>query len=101
EAAGALVAHDWPGNVRELEHVIERAVVLGRGAEIASADLPAPRRIEPVFQGAILPVRELQRRYAAWALAQQGAHKGKTAAALGIDEKTLASWLARGQDLPL
>ena len=94
EAAEALVAYDWPGNVRELEHIIERAVVLGRSPDIARADLPPARKVEPVFQGQILPVRELQRRYAAWALAQNGGHKGKTAAALGIDEKTLAAWLA-------
>jgi hypothetical protein len=27
-----LTAYDWPGNVRELQHVIERAVILGREA---------------------------------------------------------------------
>jgi transcriptional regulator with GAF, ATPase, and Fis domain len=26
-----LQAYDWPGNIRELQHVIERAVILGRG----------------------------------------------------------------------
>jgi formate hydrogenlyase transcriptional activator len=31
----ALYAHDWPGNVRELQHVLERAVILTRGAELA------------------------------------------------------------------
>ncbi len=30
----------WPGNIRELENVIERIVVLSRGAEIAVSDLP-------------------------------------------------------------
>ena len=30
----------WPGNVRELENVVERAVVLARGARIETADLP-------------------------------------------------------------
>jgi len=30
-----LEAHDWPGNVRELQHMIERAVILTRGAELA------------------------------------------------------------------
>jgi DNA-binding NtrC family response regulator len=30
----ALEAHDWPGSVREREHVIERAVILSRGAEL-------------------------------------------------------------------
>ena len=30
----------WPGNIRELENVIERIVVLARGDEITSGDLP-------------------------------------------------------------
>jgi len=34
-AMNALEAHDWPGNVRELQHLIERAVILTRGAELA------------------------------------------------------------------
>ena len=41
EALGKLSAYDWPGNVRELANVIERAVVLGQGPEIAPHDLPA------------------------------------------------------------
>jgi DNA-binding NtrC family response regulator len=39
DALEALLAHPWPGNVRELEHVVERAVVLADGTEIALADL--------------------------------------------------------------
>lgn len=35
-----LMAYDWPGNVRELENVVERAIVIGKGAEIVSEDLP-------------------------------------------------------------
>jgi formate hydrogenlyase transcriptional activator len=31
----ALQAYDWPGNVRELQHVIERAVILTRGHQLA------------------------------------------------------------------
>jgi formate hydrogenlyase transcriptional activator len=30
----ALSEYHWPGNVRELENVIERAVILSRGAEL-------------------------------------------------------------------
>lgn len=30
-----LAAHDWPGNVRELQNVIERAVIVSDGAELA------------------------------------------------------------------
>ncbi|MGK4002081.1 sigma 54-interacting transcriptional regulator [Sorangium sp. So ce1036] len=34
-------AYAWPGNVRELRNVIERAVVMARGALIDEEDLPA------------------------------------------------------------
>ncbi|HET7131146.1 MAG TPA: sigma-54 dependent transcriptional regulator [Gammaproteobacteria bacterium] len=38
-ALSALRRYSWPGNVRELSHVIERAVLMARGAQIAPADL--------------------------------------------------------------
>jgi len=41
-AMESLRAHDWPGNIRELENAIERAVVLGNGPEIQTADLAIP-----------------------------------------------------------
>jgi DNA-binding NtrC family response regulator len=35
-----LIRHRWPGNVRELENVIERGILVSKGAEITVADLP-------------------------------------------------------------
>jgi DNA-binding NtrC family response regulator len=40
EALRPLMSYSWPGNVRELENVIERAVVLSSGTEIALDLLP-------------------------------------------------------------
>src|SRR5439155_10238497 len=37
EAMQRLMAYPWPGNVRELENVIERAVILSPGPELAVA----------------------------------------------------------------
>jgi formate hydrogenlyase transcriptional activator len=31
----SLAAHDWPGNVRELQNLVERAVIVGEGEELA------------------------------------------------------------------
>ena len=45
------------------------------------------------FRGAILPLKELERRYAFWALAQTGGHRSMTAEKLGVDRKTLRKWL--------
>jgi transcriptional regulator with GAF, ATPase, and Fis domain len=38
-ALDALSAYEWPGNVRELQHVLERAVILGRGKTLELGEL--------------------------------------------------------------
>ena len=44
-AERALLGYAWPGNVRELSHVIERAVLMSRAAEIGDLDFSfAPTR---------------------------------------------------------
>lgn len=40
ETLAALEQHAWPGNVRELENVIQRALVVAKGAAILPSDLP-------------------------------------------------------------
>jgi DNA-binding NtrC family response regulator len=44
DAAKALLGYPWPGNVRELSHVVERAVLIGGGAQIQSGDLMLERQ---------------------------------------------------------
>jgi len=39
DSMALLAAHPWPGNVRQLENVIERAVLMARGALLEPADL--------------------------------------------------------------
>ena len=39
EAQQRLYAHPWPGNVRQLNHVLRRAIALGRDTSISSSDL--------------------------------------------------------------
>jgi two-component system response regulator HydG len=103
-APGALAAlgrRAWPGNVRELANVVEKLVLFGRAEEVALDELPSETRpgiegaaAEPAeFRGAIVPMRELERRYAVWAVAQTGGHRGKAAEQLGVDPKTLRKWL--------
>ena len=97
-AMASLLDHAWPGNVRELAHLLERLVLLSRGPEVDVAELPETVRGDVGAHGVVLtdeivPVREMQRRYAAWALKKCDGHRGRTAQALGIDMKTLAKWL--------
>ena len=94
--------HDWPGNLRELSHAIERAVVLGTGPEGDFSGLVRASRDRnsspPLTLGSeVLPIRVMQRRYAAWALERLHGHRGRTAERLGVDAKTLAKWLGGGE----
>ena len=105
-----MLDYRWPGNVRELAHLVERLVLLGRAPEVTLDDLPTHLRDGggggPSFAGEVIPMREVQRRYAVWALKACGGHRGRTAERLGIDPKTLARWLeepaegARGAGQP-
>jgi two-component system response regulator HydG len=98
-AMRTLTDYPWPGNVRELEHAVNRAVLMSKDDSIEISSLPsaitnAPTPDMPSFSGAVMPIRELQRRYSAWALDQMGGRKMLTCEKLGIDSKTLAKWLS-------
>jgi len=98
-AMDALSSYSWPGNVRELEHLVERLVLLCREDEVSLGDLPKSitdsraEVAEPNFGERVIPIREMQRRYAVWALERLGGAKMATCEALGIDSKTLSKWL--------
>jgi len=99
-ARRAMREFTWPGNVRELEHVIERLTLLCPDGVATLEDLPksltsaAAHPAEIHFGGQVIPMRELQRRYVAWALQQLGGAKMATCERLGIDAKTLKRWLS-------
>lgn len=107
EALRKLAEHPWPGNVRELENVIRRAIVLAGGVrEIAAVHVSfdaAVRVIAPTATD-----REMDQRSGRLAdiafrseadailetLAHYRGHRARTAARLGISERTLRYRLA-------
>ncbi|HEU4405461.1 MAG TPA: sigma 54-interacting transcriptional regulator [Polyangiaceae bacterium] len=106
EQAARLEAYGWPGNVRELEHVVERAIIRGRGLAFELEPLAGPgrragaRRAAPPEPDAILTdaeLRALERRNLERALERAGGRvygEGGAAALLGVKPTTLASRLA-------
>lgn len=107
QALALLGTHAWPGNVRELENVIRRAILLAGdepriGSEHIVFDKPvrpvsAPVQPSALHQEApslsdIAFQSEAQAILAA--LDAQGGHRARTAAALGISERTLRYRLA-------
>jgi len=91
-ALAALEAYGWPGNVRELQHAIERAVILAKDEEIEPDDLPpevvggGPVATTPPAGGSL---EGMERQHIVATLRQVGGHRGKAAALLEIDPKTL------------
>ena len=92
-ALALLESYAWPGNVRELLHAIERAVILAKGDEIEPGDLPpevAGAAAVPVAATATAASLEaVERLHIVNTLRQVGGHRGKAAALLEIDPKTL------------
>ncbi|MCL6636349.1 MAG: sigma 54-interacting transcriptional regulator, partial [Alicyclobacillus sp.] len=90
-ALEALERYAWPGNVRELQHAIERATILARGDEIGVEDLPPD--VAGAAAGWTTPtggtLEAMERAHIVATLRRVGGHRGKAAALLAIDPKTL------------
>ncbi|MCB2064157.1 MAG: sigma 54-interacting transcriptional regulator [Novosphingobium sp.] len=112
EALAMLAAHAWPGNVRELENVIRRAMLLAHGAaRIEAEHVVFDRPISLVGSAPPLAmtaasvdtdlasiVRQSEAEAIVQALAENGGNRLRTAAALGISERTLRYRLAAMRD---
>jgi two-component system response regulator HydG len=98
EVADRLLRCAWPGNVRELRNVMEHAVLVCRGSEIAPGDLPERLRSAPPplvearpAEGAVelLPMETVERRHILAVLEALGGNKALAARTLGVGRKTL------------
>ena len=105
----ALKNYSFPGNVRELENASVRAAALSTGNLITLDCLPAAIS-ETVKNGGDLlseskilsdlfddrpTLEELQRRYLALTLAENGGNRRKTAEILGVNRRTIQRLVAR------
>jgi NtrC-family two-component system response regulator AlgB len=95
DARAALQHYAWPGNLRELRNAIERAVILSRGEQIVSSDLPAEMRLENIAAanpeaavGAALTLDKLEELHIRKVL-ERVPNLGEAATTLGIDQATL------------
>ena len=92
EALELLTRYAYPGNVRELQNIVERAVVMARGAVVTCADLPAEvQKAAPAPAADTLPaqVEELEKKAIAQALERAGGVQSRAAELLGLTERNL------------
>ncbi len=102
EAVGRLQNGDYSGNIRELRNLIERAVILADGDEIAPSHLdtetsaatpsepqPASAQATSFVVDAPMALDDLERRYLAWVLANFAGDRKSLAASLKVGTRTL------------
>ena len=90
-----LYNHDWPGNVRELQSVIQRYLAVGNFGflTVNGKSEKIERQINEEFGDDVMGLRSaievFEKRFILNALNQNQWRRGKVAAMLGIDPKTL------------
>lgn len=107
-----MLAHAWEGNIRELDNVIQRALILSSGDEIAAEHLYLPAgaakiaaqasfvTAESVPQAPVMDIKELEKQYILDTLRGVGGVRKLAAEKLNMSERTLRHKLQqyRGQD---
>lgn len=98
-------AYPWPGNIRELKNVIQRGVLLAKGAEFSADLLPdrirdfagsgaeKPREHSPIQLG--MSLEEVEKEYIRMALSSVNGNKVKAASLLKVSRRTLYNKLKR------
>ena len=92
EVLERLLDYAWPGNIREMRNVLERALILARGAErLGLQHLPAEvgrRQAAPSTREAV-SLEEVERRHIERTLRRHGGNRTRAAEELGISRATL------------
>jgi DNA-binding NtrC family response regulator len=94
-AVELMKAHHWPGNVRELRNVIERAILLTDGEQLAPRDLPTeiqrPKERAGAAKGEIklphggLVLEEVEKELVLQALTRARGNRTRAARLLGLN----------------
>src|SRR6266487_1961348 len=99
EVLERLLAYGWPGNVREMRNVLERALILGRGAAAVSVEhLPGEFRARPGIgdrRHTPLSLEDLERQHIERTLKHHTGNRTRAAIELGISRATLINKIKR------
>ena len=94
-AMQALLDHSWHGNVRELSHVVERAVLMARGGQVAASDLALRATREGSTRIEDMSIEEVECFLIKKALQRYGGNVSHAADALGLSRSALYRRLQR------
>jgi DNA-binding NtrC family response regulator len=98
QAMDLIFSHHWPGNVRELENVVERSMVLVKGAVITPEDLSADLKSQCEGDNGVRNKGNLdmiERDHVKSVLERCGWNKYRAAKMMGISRSTLYSKISK------
>jgi len=84
-----LRGYSWPGNVRELGNVIERAVLMARGASITAADLRLDMQVPAAPSIEAMSLEDAERLLIRSALRRTDGNVNTAAEALGLSRSAM------------
>ena len=90
-----LSGYPWPGNVRELQHAVEKAVILGSGAELDANDFVFGSGTGKVTPADALSLEDMERLLVEKAMQRNHGNISAVAAQLGISRPTLYNKLKK------
>jgi len=90
EAVARLQTYGWPGNIRELRNAVERAMLLGEGKILTTADFSMMTEGRNLTEGVELPpngidLEQLERSLVVQALERSGWNQTRAATLLGLN----------------
>jgi transcriptional regulator with PAS, ATPase and Fis domain len=90
EVMSLLLSYPWPGNVRELKNVLERALLIARGAPLCPVHFPGlrPGSPKPVAAEEARDMEELERDYIRGVISRSGGDRKKAAEMMNVSRAT-------------
>lgn len=94
-----LQHYSWPGNLRELSHVLERAVLLAKNAQLDAGDLNLQPKSASETELPLMPLQQAERQLIRQALQRSQQHIPKAAELLGLSKAAMYRRLEKYPDL--
>ena len=95
QAEAMLLSYPWPGNVRELENAIERAMVIGKHADVRLEDLPLHVNEQERSSERAISLADVEKLHIEKTLKDTKGNITRAAGLLGIDRVTLYNKLKK------
>ncbi|OGC08944.1 Fis family transcriptional regulator [candidate division KSB1 bacterium RBG_16_48_16] len=89
QAEAILLTYPWPGNVRELENAIERAMVIGKHADVRLEDLPLRLNEQERLSERAISLSDVEKLHIEKIFKDTKGNITRAAGLLGIDRVTL------------